>query len=308
MRIVPLTREPPPADWGVEIDEGPLERVADDWARRSFQTPGWDYPGLPEDRGRWTDFCGMGCSVVACLWPPEGEPIWEVEHRGEWLSDAPALFACFARHGWEPSRFLGFTEAQARELFSGRGTFQLIPERAERLGRVAEAVGERWDGTFQHLVEEAGHGAPRVAELLVETVPGYRDEAETEAGLLRFHKLARLATAMMAAEVPLSHLEAFPVYPDYILPMVLRHLGILRYRPDLAEAVDTRRLIPHRSDRENAIRWATMYAAERLRRELEERGNPVTSPDLDFHLWSRGVLGPEAGRMGEHHRTVTLAY
>jgi hypothetical protein len=57
-----------------------------------------------------------------------------------------------------------------------------------------------------------------------------------------------------------------------------------------------------------AIRWATVHAAERLRQELNNRGNPVTSPQLDYVLWASAVLGPDASKMGEHHRTLTLAY
>jgi hypothetical protein len=51
-----------------------------------------------------------------------------------------------------------------------------------------------------------------------------------------------------------------------------------------------------------------VYAAERLRRELNNRGNPVTTPQLDYMLWASAVLGPEATTMGEHHRTLTMAY
>ena len=314
MRAVVLAEQPPPPSWGVEVDDRALTRQADRWSAVPIERPRWDYPGLPRDLGAeaWFDFCGTACSVVACLWPPEGEPAWEVEHEGRWLTDAPALFACFTRAqaGQDLRRFLGWTEGDARAFFAGRGTIQLLPERRARLQALAEAVLDRWEGRFGNLVEESGFQAPEVVERMVESVPGYRDEAETPAGLLRFNKLAHLATAMMAARShkPFTGLEQFPVYPDYMLPRSLRWLGILRYQPDLAGAVDGRRLIPAGSAWELAIRWATVYAAEELRRALNRRGNPVITPSLDYHLWHMAVLGDQAAALGEHHRTLTLAY
>ena len=37
-------------------------------------------------------------------------------------------------------------------------------------------------------------------------------------------------------------------------------------------------------------------------------GRPVTGPALDYALWHEGVLGADAHRMGEHHRTITMRY
>jgi hypothetical protein len=115
---------------------------------------------------------------------------------------------------------------------------------------------------------------------------------------------------MMAARSPIAikGIEHFPVYPDYILPKVLRHYGVLRYAGDLAATVDARRLISHGSEHEAAIRWATVFSADRLRIDLNRRSNPATTPALDYYLWSSGVLGSDAHLMGEHHRTVTMAY
>jgi hypothetical protein len=41
---------------------------------------------------------------------------------------------------------------------------------------------------------------------------------------------------------------------------------------------------------------------------MATHGRELTGPQLDFALWHLGVLGPEAGTMGEHHRTLTLRY
>ncbi len=317
MRIVDLRHEPPPPAWGVTVDADAVDRLADAWATRPFPQPAFDYPGLPPWTGdAWLDFAVVATSVVACLWPPDGEEMWGVTWEGEHLVDAPAVWACFARGlrpadgGLDLGPLSRMDDAAARRFFAGDGVLQLVPERGARLRRVAASLGEHWGGHARAIFEQAGFRGPDVVRLLVETIPGYRDEAETPVGLLRFWKLAHLAVAVAAARspVPVTGMEEFPVYPDYMLPVVLRHEGVLVYGPELAATVDRRALIPADSNQEWAIRWATVYAGEALRQALGARGNPVTGPALDYALWSRAVLGPDAGRMGEHHRTVTLAY
>ena len=307
-----LTAAPPPADWGVELDEGALADFADRLATVELRTADYDYEGVPDLSGaRWCDFVTLGVSVVACLWPPDGEEVWRVELDDRWLDDAPGIWACFTRHirrdgGLDLEQFLEMGDDDL--FFEGPGTLQLIPERVDRLRSVARSLERHWSGTAGHLVRQASHDARAVADLLIDTVPGYRDRPETEAGVLPFDKLALLAASMISVKVPLSGLDRFPVFPDYMLPRHLRYRGVLVYEPELADAVDRRAEIAEGSHWEHAIRWGTVYAGARLLDALSVRGRELTPTTLDYHLWYEAVLGPEAGLMGEHHRTVTLAY
>lgn len=307
-----LTAAAPPVDWGVEIDEEALGRYADRLAGTDLRTADYDYAGVPALSGeRWCDFVVLGVSVVSCLWPPDDEPMWQVELDGTRLDDAPAVWACFTRRirtdgGLHLDAFVGMSDDDG--FFDGRGTLQLVPERIDRLRGVARALARTWNGTAGTLVREAEHDARAVADLLIDTVPGYRDRPETEAGVLPFDKLALLAASMISSKVPLSGLERFPVFPDYMLPRNLRHRGVLVYGPELAEAVDRRAVIAEGSHWEHAIRWATVHAGARLLDALADRGREIAPTSLDYHLWYEAVLGPEAAEMGEHHRTVTLTY
>ena len=152
--------------------------------------------------------------------------------------------------------------------------------------------------------------AERVVDLLVVTIPGFDDAPLSPVGTLPFHKLARLATAMMSAggSRRFAGLDRLPVYPDYMLPRVFRHFGIMIYNDELATAIDSRQLVQKESPGELAIRWATVYCGDRLAEALRARGVTVSTPALDFALWESAVLGPDAATMGEHHRTLTLAY
>lgn len=315
--VTDLRSGPPPIGWGVEISTEALAALARRWRGRSFPAPRFDYPGPPPSLrdGPWFDYAVLSVSVLACLWPPRDRPMWSISHAGRRLTDAPALFGAITRWmgpGTRPDlrSFSELSCAQAGRLFAGRGVLQMAPERGVRIARVAKAVRDRWAGAALHLVEEAGWDGPAVVELLAATIPGYEDEATVCGHRLRFRKLAHLASSLMASRSsrPWARLDSFPVYPDYMLPRLLRHHGVLHYSPRLSRAVDSRTEIPRHSPEEAAIRWATVYACHLLVETLRAEGVSVTGPRLDYFLWSEAVLGEEAARMGEHHRTVTLDY
>ncbi|MYA38126.1 MAG: hypothetical protein F4035_10355 [Acidimicrobiia bacterium] len=315
--LTDLRSQPPPARWGVEISADAVAALIRQWRGRSFPVPRFDYPGPPSGirDEPWFDYAVLSVSVLACLWPPHNSQMWSIRHEGQRLTDAPALFGAITRWMGNCTRpdlgsFSELGRVHADRLFAGRGVLQMTPERGARLSRVATAVTERWAGAALHLVEEAGWDGPTVVELLARTIPGYEDEAAVGGHRLRFRKLAHLAASLMASRssTPWEGMDSFPVYPDYMLPRVLRHLGVLRYSPRLSRAVDSRIEIPRHSPEEVAIRWATVYAGHLLVEALRAEGVSVTGPRLDYFLWWEAVLGADASLMGEHHRTVTLDY
>lgn len=319
MDAADLRATAPPPEWGVAVDDDALSALAARWAPDRFVLPDFDYPGTPAERDErwWFDYVTLSVSILACLWPPDGDEMWRTKLDGQWLDDAPGIFAVFTRRlgrdGLSVDEFCDLSNDDGLELFDGTGMLQLIPERIETLRNVARTIVDSWDGSAVNLVEEAGRNGSKIASLLSETMPGYRDRPLSSRGELRFDKLAHLAASIMAAglgwsKAGFSGFDEFPVYPDYMLPRVLRHFGVMRYSAELTALVDAQQLLPADSEAEHAIRWATVHSGEALKTALAARGNAVSAPALDYRLWSEAVLGPDADRFGEHHRTVTLRY
>lgn len=319
MTDIDLRETAPPPEWGVSVDAAAIDRLADEWAGTAFDLPGFDYPGTPPDRDPawWFDYVTLSVSVLACVWAPEGDDIWHAEYEGHWLDDAPGIFSSFTKSltadGVDLDRFLTMSEDEARHFFAGRGTLLLIPERAATLRSTAEALRDRWDGSAANLVAAADRDGAEIVRLLIETIPAYVDRPTTPAGVAHFDKLAHLAAAIMAAGLGwtaggFDGYDDFPVYPDYMLPRVFRHVGAMVYDAELAATVDGRRLVPADSPAEYAIRWATVHCGALLTQALAERGTRATGPALDYRLWAMAVLGPRADSFGEHHRTLTMHY
>ncbi len=222
------------------------------------------------------------------------------------------MFACFSKLIERDGRFSleMFKDLSGEQFFAGRGSLQLIAEKWDLLESVVKAISDRWGGSIGALVAQAEGDAPAVASLIGQTIPGFTDSPHSPRGVLPFQKLAQLATSMMSSGgfKRFNNIESLPVFPDYMLPRVLRHLGILEYSKGLAAAVDSRQVLRAGSLGELAMRWGTVHAADELLQALRESGADVTTPQLDFALWEAAVLGPEADAMGEHHRTIGLAY
>ena len=77
-----LAASPPPQEWGVSVNAAAIDALADEWAGTTFEQPTFDYPGTPLDRNEqsWFDYVTLSVSVLACLWPPDGEDVWHAEH------------------------------------------------------------------------------------------------------------------------------------------------------------------------------------------------------------------------------------
>ena len=300
---MPLREIDPPPEWGITIDRAAIDDLAERLAADPPAPTHFDYAGIPDVEGEeWARFVLLGVSVVWRLWPPRGSAMWSAEG----LDDAPGVWHCFRRRPEALDLDLVAGGHLSDDFFAGDGVLQDIPRRLERLRDLAATILGEFGGSALAVVGE--EDAVEVSERISTSLPGYMDRPPSPEGILPFDKLANLATAMLAARLPIRGLDRFGVYPDYMLPRHLRHRGVLVYTDDLARRVDDRELLEAGSLEEMGIRWATVRAGELLRRAALSHGTDIPTPDLDYWLWSEAVLGPDADAMGEHHRCITEAY
>ena len=104
----------------------------------------------------------------------------------------------------------------------------------------------------------------------------------------------------------LSGLEELTAFADYRVPQGLRHLGILRLRPELAALIDGQEEIAKDSEEEVELRAGTIQAVERMREAAAAAGKPVPAWQIDGYLWR---LARDADDTAvDHHRTRTVYY
>ncbi|MBI3045944.1 MAG: hypothetical protein HYY86_00145 [Candidatus Harrisonbacteria bacterium] len=94
-------------------------------------------------------------------------------------------------------------------------------------------------------------------------------------------------------------------FPDYKLPQILNHYGIMEYSPALEALIKNRCLIYPMSKEEIKIRSATVWAVEYLKEALQKYGGQYHSFELDWILWEKS----QKAKMNlPHHRTETIFY
>jgi hypothetical protein len=173
---------------------------------------------------------------------------------------------------------------------------------------------ERYGGRFHNLVATAspalyenGNG---MLELLVRDFPRFDDVADYGGHTVRFYKLAQLAFWFLHVSLPeglgVSDLHRLSAFADYIVPVGLRVLGIVRYTDALEQAIAGGELIGAGSSWEVELRAHTIYATALLTDEVNALRPPelqVIVPQIDARFWL-----PFHKTHAPHHLTRTIYY
>jgi hypothetical protein len=197
-------------------------------------------------------------------------------------------------------------------IFRGSGKIPLFQQRLTNLREAGQVLMDRFQGSFIHVLEEAGGSAVELVRLLVAEFASFNDATTYHGNKVYFFKRAQLLVQDLSTTFSgdtwgnFIDLEKLTAFADYKLPQVLRHLGIIRYELQLAEVIERLEHIPLGSPEEVEIRAATIWAVELLRQELGKCGQEVTSAQLDCWLWHLGQ--DDTFRSLPYHRTRTIFY
>lgn len=257
-------------------------------------------------------------TINHCFWPDVDSPLWTIYYGGEELSGYWALAASLKRAMEEgisihQAETLASMNSQIlANIFSGSGKIPLFEERLANLRQAGQVLLDRFQGSFIHVLEEARGSTVKLVSLLVSQFSSFNDTASYYDQKVYFFKRAQLLTQDLWSTFSgerwgsFNDLWQLTAFADYKLPQVLRHLDILHYEPTLAERIQNLVHIPPSSTEEVEIRAATIWAVELLRKELSNRGQEVTSAQIDSWLWNLGQ--DDTYRSLPYHRTRTVFY
>ncbi len=240
-----------------------------------------------------------------------GEPSWQVEYQGRTLTRGTwSMIAALHRAVEErvpvldPAYLAEIKDEQLEQMLRGNTTIPLLREKAVILSELGSTIQERYHGNFSEVVEGAEGDAVQLVDLLVDEFPSFNDTAEYRGHKVQFHKRAQLLASDISQlrRYPLRNIDQLTACADYILPMVLRYHGVLRYSPELSTKVDKGIELPKGSAEEVEIRAHTLAAVETMKRSL---GNQFTAMQINDALWLAGDRIPTTER---YHRTRTTAY
>lgn len=319
----------------VQIDEEAIDRVAREWAKRDFQLPKWDWyvdMGLSSEE-RFDHFM-LSATIDAFFEEPGTDRMYITKRKGEKQYGAAGLFASLQRaeeNGipiLDGKYLMNLTAEEARKIFNNvsadgelcedENPIPMLEERVKILNGVGKKLVEEYDGRFHKILEKTGKKVKIVefVEFLAAEFPeAFRDVSVCKENYVGFYKKAYLAAAQAYGNgcLEIEDPENSVVFADYVLPMVERHNGILKYSVGLAEAVDCGRMIEHDSEEEIEIRAGTVVASNMLKDRInfyrESEGLPsITGFHIDAAQWLEGVNTAKAGVRLKRNYTPTMDY
>ena len=208
---------------------------------------------------------------------------------------------CYRRQGPPSNEALrAMTTDDVADMLGQDPSLELMSLYAQALRELGRFLGER---TAVEAIDAAGGSAQRLATTLAEGMTMFADRG--------FYKRAQIVPSdlALAGVAEFDDLDRLTIFADNLVPHVLRVDGVLRYHPDLAEHIDSGRLLPMgrahagvaRGSGEHEIRACAVHACELLSQRLG-----VAPRALDTWLWNRGQ--GERYKSLPRHRTRTVFY
>ncbi len=245
-----------------------------------------------------------------------GEPYWNVEYkgvlhtRGSWSLVASIFRAREEENDiFDPYYLASLSRDQLAIILRGNTEIPLIEERVKILNEIGSVLVSEFDGKMSNLVRRANNDAIELVELILKSFSSFRDTALYKSQEIYFEKRAQALTEGIYSIFDgkglgdLKNIESLTACADYIIPNLLRGLGILTYASSLAEKIDHKIQLPPKSPEEVEIRAHTIWTVELIRRSLEERGLHASALHINDYLWT---IGGNAST--PFHMTRTTSY
>ncbi len=308
----------------VRINHEKVAEAADQLRRLDTLPPEWSglHP-VGRDAAETANLVLVLDALNFCFWtvPAPGRRRWSVTY-GDTTYDGYWALAAALRRAVErgvplaDAEFLAvLTEAEITDILTGdpgSDPILLLHARLEHLREVGQALLRRWNGSFLMALDQSGGSAATLIEMVLHSMPSFRDVVRQRGQAVRFYKRAQILVADLYGAFhgqgpgAFHDMETLTAFADYKVPQVLRHFGILEYVPELEEQLSKYQLIATGSDEEIEIRAATIWSVEYLRQALLERGTSLASYEIDWRLWELGQDMP--GDVQPYHRTLTVFY
>jgi hypothetical protein len=307
----------------VRTDPAEVERVAG-WL--AYEPLGWPEPaaGLdaPLDPDATTDLILLTSSLNFAFSDFETGVKFAADRAGRRWSDSDGMVACLldAIDAGVPvldgDWMARATAADLERVFAGTIGMPMLAERARILNEVGAVLvdryGGRWSRWLRSCTPAMYAGGDGLLERVAAEFPRFRDVSDYHGQEVRFFKLGQLALWQLhAAHRPIgdfavTDLADMTAFADYIVPVALRLMGILRYDEGLERRIAAGEEIVRDSDEEIEIRAHTLYATALLTDAVNRRraaDDQVVIPRIDYRLWKtyHATHWP-------HHLTRTTMY
>lgn len=307
----------------VRTDEAAVRACAEWMSYEGFGPPTSPFPLVWGTSDEETiDFLLVGNCINFAYTDFETGTVFQTDYAGRRWSDSDAMLVSIRRAVEDGVPFLdgdylaSVTRDDLERVFRGSTSMPMLEERVRIFNDVGRVLAESYQGRFHRFTASCAprlyDGGNGLLERLVAEFPRFDDVSEYGSARPQFFKLAQLALWMTYASLvdgvrfPIEDIEEMTAFADYIVPVALRVMGVLKYSPELEAAIEGRQEIRAGSAWEVEIRAHTLHACDLLRSELNRRRPSdlrLITPQVDARLWTHFHT-----THWPHHLTRTTMY
>ncbi|KAM3756976.1 hypothetical protein ACB098_02G153500 [Castanea mollissima] len=288
----------------VVVDSAGIEKVVDSIG--PIPKVEWDFEGIHYfDNGPLTvQYLFVLDALNFCFWPDK-------ELNYNHLASGLKAALQNDQSAFDADRLQKYTGPQLRELLNWPRPLPLEDERVRLLHEVGCELERSFDGKASNLVKSCGKSGLKLVALVTRHFPGFRDHSLYKGHQVFLYKRAQIFVADLwgafkgQAYGQFNDIGSITIMADYIVPAVLRQLGVLRYSSTLASTIEANSEIGPGSEEEVELRACSVHAVEKMRELISMKsGKQVLSVELDLWLWASGVQCSSL----PHHRTLSIYY
>ena len=230
-----------------------------------------------------------------------GDPYWNVEYKGKrYTRGSWSLMACIFRALGEGKNILDakyLSEITKKELgiiLRGNTEIPLLNERVKILREIGSVLLKRYDGNFSNVIKESKGDAIKLMGIILDSFQSFQDFAYYNNKKILFQKRAQGLVEGIYSIFngkgfgKLKNVNSLTALADYIIPNMLRKVGILKYSEKLIKKVDNKVILKKGCPEEIEIRANTIWAIELIRRELTSKNIKVSALNINDYLWTIG--------------------
>ncbi|CAM8989392.1 unnamed protein product [Rhodiola kirilowii] len=289
----------------VVVDSSGIEKVVQE-IKDSIPKVEWDFEGIHYfDNGPLTvQYLLVLDALNFCFWPDKD---LNYDDLASGLKKALEK----DKSVFDADRLQTYTGPELRELLNWPRQLPLEDERVRLLHEVGYELERSFGGKASNLVGSCGKSAVKLVTTIAQHFPGFRDHSVYKGHQIFLYKRAQIFAADLYGAFKgkgygeFHDVGTITIFADYIVPAVLRQLGVLKYSSSLAELIEANNEIRSGSEEEIELRACSVYAVEKMRELIAKiSGKQVLSVDLDLWLWSFGIQIPTL----QHHRTLSIYY
>ena len=307
----------------VWTDKKIIKKIAPKIAQEELALPKWDAPVYPKENNRQLIDFVMTANAINFAFTEFQEPFRKFEAGDIPWGGAFGMLYCLkgAMPRIVEADFLANLSIQkTEEIFQGNNMqIPMIKERTLVLQDVGKILLEKYDGHFYNLVEDSNYHAFKdgngIVEKLAKDFPCFNDTSYYQGQKIMFYKRAQLAVGILYARLlgtglfNIKDIGDLTVYADYVLPVSLTQLGIMRKMPKLEKKIQNWVEIEKCSLEELEIRVHTIHGADLLIKEINKhrpKDNQINALHMDYRLWS--VTRQDVLKGYKHQLVRTIDY